>query len=66
MHRFFRYDMQHYCEPLTHLVVREFDERPLDTLLAVLLLLHLEHELVELLLKGLVGVVDAQLLEADM
>lgn len=32
------------------LVVRELDEIPLDALVAVFLLLHLKHELIELLL----------------
>lgn len=45
------------------LVVGELDEVPLDALAAVLLLLHLEDELVELLLQLLVGVVDQELLE---
>ena len=45
------------------LVIRELDEVPLDPLVAVLLLLHLEHELVELLLQLLVRVVDQELLE---
>ena len=45
------------------LVVFESDALPLDALLLVLLLLQGEHVLVELLLKLLVGVVDAQLLK---
>lgn len=45
------------------LVIRELDEVPLDPLAAVLLLLHLEHELVELLLQLLVRVVDQELFE---
>mmetsp|Transcript_1364 Transcript_1364/g.3357 ORF Transcript_1364/g.3357 Transcript_1364/m.3357 type:complete len:470 (-) Transcript_1364:1589-2998(-) len=45
------------------LVVREGDEGPLDLLRLVLGLLELEDEFVELLLQGLVGEVDAQLLE---
>ena len=44
-------------------VEAEVDEVPLDTLLAVLLLLQDEHVVVEELLQPLVGVVDAQLLK---
>mmetsp|Transcript_49856 Transcript_49856/g.106023 ORF Transcript_49856/g.106023 Transcript_49856/m.106023 type:complete len:479 (-) Transcript_49856:2004-3440(-) len=45
------------------LVVREGDELPQYALSLVLVLLELEDVLVELLLQGLVGVVDADLLE---
>ena len=45
------------------LVVVEVDHLPLDPLLDILLLLQLEHVLVELLLQLLVGVVDTELLE---
>ena len=45
------------------LVVFERDALPLNALLLVLFLLESEHVLVELLLKLLVRVVDAQLLE---
>ena len=45
------------------LVVLEWDTLPLDAFLFVLLLLQGEHVLVELLLKLLVGVVDAELFE---
>jgi len=41
----------------------EVDERPLDALLLVLLLLQDEHVMVEELLQTFVGVVDTQLLE---
>lgn len=47
-----------------YLVVWELHERPLNALLGILLLLHLEDELVKLLLESLVRVVDAQLLKA--
>jgi hypothetical protein len=47
----------------TILIVWKFDEGPLDRLGLVLGLLELEYELVELLLEGLVGIVDAELLE---
>ena len=46
------------------LVVLEVDVVPGDALLAVFLLLQLEDVLVEEVLQRLVGVVDAQLLEA--
>eukprot|EP00968_Pinguiococcus_pyrenoidosus_P012298 scaffold1070_cov245-Pinguiococcus_pyrenoidosus.AAC.52 len=46
------------------LVVREVDEGPLDALAVVLVLLDLEDEAVEVLLQRLIGVVDAELLEA--
>ena len=42
----------------------EVDERPLDALLLVLLLLQHEHVVAEKLLQFLVGEVDAQLLQA--
>ena len=45
------------------LVVFERDALPLDTFLLVLFLLQREHVLIELLLKLLICVVDAQLLE---
>lgn len=45
-------------------VVGEADVGPADALAPVLLLLVLEHVLVEVVLQVLVGVVDAQLLEA--
>jgi hypothetical protein len=49
----------------TLLVVVERDGRPiLQTLRSVLLLLEHEYVVVEVLLEGLVGEVDAQLLEA--
>ncbi len=48
----------------TRLVVIELNEGPPDLLAHVLLLLQLEHMLAELLLQLLVGVVDAELLEA--
>ena len=48
-----------------HLVVRKLHEGPRNPFLAVLLLLHLENELIELLLERFIRVVDAQLLEAD-
>ena len=47
----------------TVLVIHELYLSPLDIFLLVLLLLHGEHVLVELLLQLLIGVVDAQLLE---
>ena len=43
---------------------RVIDRRPVDLLLGVFLLLQLEYVLVEVELKVLVGVIDAQLLEA--
>jgi hypothetical protein len=46
------------------LVVKVLDDLPLEVLLGVLLLLQLEDVLVEVELQCLVGVVDAQLLEA--
>lgn len=52
-----------FQKKLPVLVVGELDEVPLDVLAAVLLLLHLEHELVELLLQLFVRVVDQELLE---
>ena len=45
------------------LVVFERDALPLDAFLLVLFLLQREHVLIELLLKLLICVVDAQLLE---
>lgn len=45
------------------LVIHEFNLRPLHFLLAVLFLFHSEHVLVELLLKFLIGIVDAKLLK---
>lgn len=45
------------------LVVGELDEIPLDVFVTVLLLLHLEDKLVELLLQLLIRVVDEKLLE---
>ena len=45
------------------LVIWEFDEIPYDLLGSIHLLLHLEHEMVKLLLQLLVGVVDQKLLE---
>ena len=50
-------------DPLRHLIIDEADLLPVDALLVVLLLLHLEYVLHEELLKILVGVVDAKLLE---
>lgn len=47
-----------------YLIVRELDEGPLDAFLGVFLLFHLENELIELLLEGLVRVVDAKLFKA--
>ena len=45
------------------LVVHELDLTPRNVLLPVLLLLHLEHVVIEVLLQFLIGVVYAQLLE---
>ena len=45
------------------LIIRKVDERPLNALPFVLLLLELEHILVELALKRLVAVINAQLFE---
>lgn len=45
-------------------IVLEINTLPLDPLLAVLLLLVLEHMLIEVKLQMLVGVVDAKLLVA--
>ena len=47
-----------------NLIINEADLLPVDALLVVLLLLHLEDVRHEELLKVLVGVVDAELLEA--
>mmetsp|Transcript_24017 Transcript_24017/g.69012 ORF Transcript_24017/g.69012 Transcript_24017/m.69012 type:complete len:722 (-) Transcript_24017:1240-3405(-) len=55
--------MLHIDQIQNVLVVREGNELPQNALLFVFLLLHLEHELVELLLERLIGVVDAQLLK---
>ena len=41
------------------LIVREVDERPFYGLTLVLLLLHLQDEIIKLLLQSFVGVVDA-------
>ena len=41
------------------LIVREVDERPFYALTLVLLLLHLQDEIIKLLLQSFVGVVDA-------
>ena len=49
---------------LRHLIIDEADLLPVDALLVVLLLLHLEDVRHEELLQVLVGVVDAELLEA--
>lgn len=49
----FNYEICMFEQSPTHLpvfIVRELDEVPLDVLVAVLLLLHLEHKLIELLL----------------
>mmetsp|Transcript_12675 Transcript_12675/g.30129 ORF Transcript_12675/g.30129 Transcript_12675/m.30129 type:complete len:281 (-) Transcript_12675:535-1377(-) len=51
--------MLHINQIQNVLVVREGNELPQDALLLVFFLLHLEHELVELLLECLIGVVDA-------
>ena len=45
------------------LIIRKVDERPLDALTFIFLLLELEHILVELALKRLVAVINAQLFE---
>ena len=45
------------------LIIDEFDVRPIDTFSFVLFLLHLEDVLIEMLLKLLVGEVDAELLK---
>ena len=47
-----------------NLIINEADLLPVDALLVVLLLLHLEDVRHEELLKVLIGVVDAELLEA--
>lgn len=53
-----------FYELQTPRIVREAYVCPADALAAVLLLFVLEHVLVEVVLQVLVGVVDAQLLEA--
>jgi hypothetical protein len=53
-----------FLDEIQHvLVIDKLDVGPVDALLLVLGLLHLEHVLVEVLLQLLIGQVDAELLE---
>ena len=48
----------------SYLVVREFNKAPLDLLSFILELLHLEDELIELLLEAFIGIVYHELFKA--